>query len=118
MSPDTQTPEGFPRTARLLNARDFSAVFKKSRKYSDQYWTVLVCKNDDLPAKLGLAIAKKRAKRAVDRNTMKRISRECFRHRAAHLVGRQLVVMNRDAALHASKKTLRVALDRLLEKIT
>jgi len=68
------------------------------------------------PPRLGLAIAKKRAKRAVDRNKLKRVARECFRTQMGLLAGIQLVVMNRDAAATADKPTVRAALLELLEK--
>ena len=72
--------------------------------------------NDDRsPAsgRLGLAIAKKRAKRAVDRNRIKRIARESFRHHREQLMGYDAVVMNKDRAASASAIELRQSLDTL-----
>ena len=107
----------FPRSARLLSAGDYSEVFKRNRRFGDRYWTVLVHRSDNLPARLGLAIAKKRAKRAVDRNKLKRIAREAFRQKRVQLHGIELVVMNRDAAASADTSTLLPALEKLLCKI-
>jgi len=107
----------FPRSARLLSAGDYSEVFKRNQRFGDRYWTVLVHRSDNSPARLGLAIAKKRAKRAVDRNKLKRIAREAFRHKRLQLHGMELVVMNRDAAASADTATLHLAFEKLLCKI-
>ena len=110
--------QSFPRAARLLTGSDYSQVFKQNKRYSDKYWTILVKRNDTGLSRLGLAIAKKRAKRAVDRNRIKRVAREAFRHQRSSLSGLELVVMNRDAATGASAQELRLSIDRLLGKMT
>lgn len=108
----------FPRSARLLTGADYRQVFEQNKRYSDKYWTILVRRGLCGPARLGLAIAKKRARRAVDRNKLKRIVREAFRHRRFTLAGLDLVVMNRDAATVAPVSDLRLSMDRLLMKIS
>ncbi|MFK7859134.1 MAG: ribonuclease P protein component [Granulosicoccus sp.] len=108
----------FPRSARLLTASDYAAVFKKSKRLSDRYWTVLAHSADQIEPRLGLAIAKKRAKRAIDRNRIKRIARESFRHHRSSLTHTELVVMNRDETAHTDSRILRASLDRLLEKLS
>lgn len=107
----------FPRSSRLLTAADYAQVFKKNERFSDRYWTVLCYSGDDSDAKLGLAIAKKRAKRATDRNRLKRIVRESFRCHRLRLEGRQVVVMNRDLATTESAAVLRSSIDAILLKI-
>ena len=98
-------------------------MFRRSRRFADRYWTLLVHEPDasgtgDAPgAKLGLAVAKKRARRAVDRNRIKRVARESFRHRRAALGARRVVVMNRDAATTASRAELRAAIETLWDKV-
>lgn len=67
-------------------------------------------------ARLGLAISKKQARRAVDRNRIKRIAREVFRTCRAGLGRRDYVVMVRSAALGVDNRRLRGALQRLLER--
>ncbi len=108
---------GFPRSARLLTAGDYSQVFKQNKRYSDNFWTILVRREDSRPTRLGLAIAKKRAKRAVDRNKLKRVVREAFRYQQSTLAGLEMVVMNRDAATKASTAELRVSIDALFVKM-
>jgi len=109
---------GFPRDARLLDGTAFSSVFKRNRRIANDHFTVLVHRRSaNSGARLGLAIAKKRAKRAVDRNRIKRVTRESFRHQRSQLQGLDLVVMNRDAAATASAASLRSSLDALWPKV-
>ena len=125
--PDRTPPRAFPREARLLNGRAYDAVFGDNRRLADRFWTVLVHRVPPAPgaaptdappsARLGLAVAKKRARRAVDRNRIKRVARESFRHARGTLEGHHVVVMNRDAATSASAAELRRALDTLWSRL-
>jgi len=105
----------------LSSACAYDAVFADNRRLADRYWTVLVRRDAPLAsvgrARLGLAIAKKRARRAVDRNRIKRVARESFRHVQSDLGGRHVVVMNRDAAATAKSRELRTSLDALWSKL-
>lgn len=117
MASQSAANHGFPRSARLLSAGDYSQVFKQNKRYSDNYWTILVRRDDSRLPRLGLAIAKKRAKRAVDRNKIKRVAREAFRYEQSTLAGLEMVVMNRDAATKASTAELRASIDALFLKM-
>jgi len=77
----------FPRDARLLEAAGYGQVFKRNKRLTNRYWIVLAHRSGSDHSRLGLAIAKKRAKRAVDRNRIKRIARESFRHNRVLLKG-------------------------------
>lgn len=99
----------FGRARRLLNGRDFQGVFDRSNRSADSYLTVLACGNGTRQSRLGLAIARRRVRRSVDRNRIKRVARESFRHHGHLLQGLDLVVMARSdaarqptAVLHAS----------------
>lgn len=70
-----------------------------------------------MKARLGMAIAKKRAKRAVDRNRLKRLVRESFRGHRQQLGNIDVVVMNRDSAAAASPAELHKSLERLWQQI-
>lgn len=107
----------FPRSHRLLLPADYSGVFKENVRVSDRYWTILAGKGQDAEPRLGMAIAKKRAKRAVDRNRLKRVVREHFRLNNTVLGGIDLVVMNRDMAIKASNEELRESLESLWSKL-
>jgi len=136
----------FPREVRLLDAAGYGQVFKRNKRLSNRHWIVLAHRTKavalqptDLtselpsrsssevqsksgktpaPGRLGLAIAKKRAKRAVDRNRIKRVARESFRHNRERLVGYDAVVMNKNHAASASAIELRQSLDTLWLELT
>ena len=63
-----------------------------------------------------MAIAKKRAKRAVDRNRLKRLVRESFRHNHERLARFDIVVMNKDITAATDNKLLVKSLDTLWSK--
>ncbi len=65
----------------------------------------------DAPARLGLAISKKCAKRAVDRNRIKRVTREWFRTSDLH--GIDVVVTGKHGLAALSSAELRSSLDAL-----
>ncbi len=65
-----------------------------------------------------MAIAKKKAKRAVDRNRIKRVARESFRHQQDNLAGLDVVVMNKPCAANASAKDLRSSIDSIWAEIS
>ena len=93
-----QGPAGFSRQARLLRKRDFDGVFKKPARSSDHFFTILFSQGSTTQPRMGLAIAKKAAKRAVDRNRIKRLCRESFRQQD-NLPVVDLVVMTRASAV-------------------
>jgi len=109
--------ESFPRDARLLDAASYGSVFKHNKRLTNQHWIVLGHRAKQSPGRLGLAIAKKRAKRAVDRNRLKRIARESFRQQRDRLQGFDVVVMNKDKAASASSLELRRSLDTIWDEL-
>ncbi len=102
----------------MLTARDYDSVFKRNTRVANRYWTVLGRVHNEGDARLGMAIAKKRAKHAVTRNRIKRVCRESFRLSGETLSGIDVVVMNRDAAASASRQELRSSLDELWVKLS
>jgi ribonuclease P protein component len=71
---------------------------------------VLARPNAEGPARLGLAIARKCARRAVDRNRLKRLVRESFRSQGLSLWGLDLVVMCRRDGVAAENAQLLASL--------
>jgi ribonuclease P protein component len=67
--------------------------------------------------RLGLAIAKKYAKLAVQRNTIKRIVRESFRQQASHLPSLDIVVLARHKTKDYDKKQLRECIETLWKQL-
>ena len=85
----------FTKRARLLKPADYSRVFKKAIRSSDRLLTILASSNDLGHPRLGLVISRKNAKRAVDRNRIKRVIRESFRLHQIELPSADFVVMAR-----------------------
>ncbi|ABI58223.1 ribonuclease P protein component [Alkalilimnicola ehrlichii MLHE-1] len=110
-------PCAFPRRRRLTRPQDYRRVFSGAQKAADRYFTVLARGNDQVGPRLGLAISRRVAPRAVDRNRLKRIAREVFRQRQAALGQRDYVVLARPAARTASKARLHRSLGRLYDRL-
>jgi ribonuclease P protein component len=73
----------FSRELRLLTAADYKQVFDQSqRKASHRHLLLLATANELDHYRLGLVIAKKNVKLAAQRNRIKRLAREFFRHQA------------------------------------
>lgn len=118
----------FKRSQRLLTSREYQRTFDRAKlRFSCPVLLVLAAERvapvagqptvqgDEqtvVPARLGLIVAKKHLKKAVDRNRFKRISRESFRHNQTQLVGLDLIVLARAGA----KNTTGQELAELLEK--
>ncbi|WP_304638600.1 ribonuclease P protein component [Pseudomonas sp.] len=100
---------GFGRDCRLLTPAQFKAVFDGAPcKASGPSLLLLARPNGLDQSRLGLVIAKKNVRRAVDRNRVKRVARESFRHHRDGLGSLDIVVLARkglgeldNAALHA-----------------
>jgi len=124
-TPDTR----FSRDARLTNASDYTRVFEKNSRSADRYWTVLSRQNEnplknkaeadnaEIPARLGMAVAKKNAKRAVDRNRLKRLARESFRQHKQSLAGFDIVLLARHASVTATNQELLKSLEKHWSRI-
>ena len=108
----------FPRSARLTRSGDFRAVFAGAERHADRYVTILVGAGRGTRPRLGLAISKRVAPRAVDRNRIKRLIRESFRRNQHRLPVIDAVVMVRPIARHTESATLSAALDRLWQRIS
>lgn len=101
-----------PRQQRLLKSREFQHVFRRSRRESDALFMVCARYSEQDEPRLGLAISRKHARRAVDRNRIKRQARETYRHLGPQLARADFVVVNRAGATTASPAALRDSLRR------
>ena len=73
---------GFGRDRRLLTKREFDAVLRApSLRLRRGSLVAAVRPSESAVARLGLIVAKRTLKRAVDRNRAKRVIRESFRQR-------------------------------------
>jgi ribonuclease P protein component len=77
---DQAANTGFGKSKRLLNAKDYGRIFDNpDARASHQHLLLLAKINDGPRHRLGLVIAKKNVRSAVQRNRMKRVAREFFR---------------------------------------
>jgi ribonuclease P protein component len=71
----------FGKARRLLNAKDYSRVFDGAEARASHKHLLLLARTNNEPGhRLGLVIAKKNVRLAVQRNRIKRIAREVFRN--------------------------------------
>ncbi len=101
----------FPRSKRLGSPAQFGRVFAEPLRSADRFFTVLARPNNADTARLGLTISRRAAKRAVDRNRLKRLARESFRQQL-DLPACDFVVLARPPAAGAERAELRASLDR------
>ncbi|XQW85146.1 ribonuclease P protein component [Thalassotalea piscium] len=107
----------FNRESRLLTPGHFKAVFSDPTRFSSKHFTLLITKNCENNKRLGLAIAKKRVKLAVERNRIKRITRESFRLNQLSLPNIDVVVMVKSGIDKLENQEINHQLDKIWQKI-
>ena len=107
-----------PTSARLRRPREFQDVFSAGKRVQQSPLAAAYRGNQQQGARLGLAIGRRFAPRAVDRNRAKRQIRESFRHCSARLPSVDLVVFPRAPLADVDNSTLRRAADALWRKVT
>lgn len=83
---------GFGSSLRLHKTDEYSSVFAFRRVLRGRWFNLHYCPNTLGHARIGLVVAKKLARRAVQRNLVKRIARDVFRHAQAGLPAHDLVL--------------------------
>ncbi len=111
------TDYNFSRELRLLTPSDFSRVFQQATSATSSHLTVLARHNDTGHPRLGLTIAKKRVKHAVQRNRIKRLTRESFRLHQDRLPNIDIIVLAKSGADQLSNEELFTLLEKLWKKI-
>lgn len=111
-------PFSYSRKYRLASKREVQSVFAaKPKKISRQYLLVLYIPNQLTYPRLGIIAGKQHLRRAVDRNRVRRIIRESFRHEMEKLKGLDLIVLIRSSCSTVETKTLRNDIDNLWQSI-
>ena len=107
----------FPKSARLLNAYDYSQVFNNcSIRAGSTAGSVLAFTVSDNRSRLGIIVAKKNVRLATDRNRIKRLVREYFRNHPLS-ASMSLVFMANRGAGGLSNADVIGDLDRLWRKL-
>jgi ribonuclease P protein component len=86
--------QGFPATKRILDSKDFDAVFKNNQYRVSTPEFLLLAKGNQLEEKrLGMVVSKRITSLSVDRNRLKRSIREVFRK--TEIISLDIVVLTR-----------------------
>ena len=109
----------YPRELRLLTPADFQNVFNNPPvKAVSRELTLLTKPNQQEHPRMGVTISKKVAKRAVDRNRIKRIIRETYRLKQHKLSGFDIIVIAKPGVTKLCNENLSSLLDYLWRKLS
>ncbi len=108
----------FTRELRLLTPAHFSYVFSEAVPAPSKHVTILARINsqNDHP-RLGITIAKNRVKKAHDRNRLKRVIRESFRHHQHFLPNVDIIVIGKSNLDTLSNHEFNELLNTLWKKL-
>ncbi len=110
--------QGFGREKRLLEAKQFKAVFDSPDfRLSGRYILILARHNQLDHARLGLVVGKKNAKLAVTRNQIKRVFRENFRLLQDELPSVDMVIVTRRGIADLTASELRQELVKQIKRL-
>jgi ribonuclease P protein component len=98
----------------LTERRQFDAVRAHDWAVAGQYFVVRARPSELSTARLGIIAARRAIRRAIDRNTCKRIARSVFHERKETLEGLDVVVICRAALSARTRIRARCELERLL----
>ena len=107
----------FPKSSRLLRPADYSGVFNNVQvRVPHRHFLILAAPNTLGQPRLGLIFSKRNLKHAVQRNRVKRLVRESFRHRN-DLGSLDIVVLGRQNLATQDNQALHRALDAIWQKL-
>lgn len=110
--------QAFGKSLRLLHSSDFQSVFDDAPfRASHQYFLVLARSNQLGRPRLGLVIAKKHIRLAVQRNRIKRLIRESFRQQQQSLTGIDVIVLARKGMDELSNAVISKQLDQQWQRV-
>lgn len=108
---------GFPRAKHLRKTDEISSVFSFNRRFSSEHFEVLVKPRQQGWARMGVIVAKRTARLATERNYIKRVGREIFRHRQHSLRNLDIIVRVRKKFTKLEYAAVAVELDKVLQRV-
>lgn len=110
--------QSFPSSARLLTSADFKIVFDNPDfKVSHRFGLLLGKTNLGNRSRLGLVIAKKNVRLAVQRNRVKRLVREHFRQSPLPLATTDIIFLARRGLGDQDNQTVAILLETLWQRL-
>lgn len=111
---EKQLSANFPASLRLLTAEDYKRVFNNNPlKIVCPPYTLLAAPNHNDCSRIGLIVAKKNVRNAVDRNRIKRLARESFRLNQHQIPAYDIVLLARRGSSQLPNKVLFRHLEQL-----
>ncbi len=108
----------FSKSLRLLESADFQQVFDDAPfRASHQQFLILARSNQLTGGRLGLVIAKKHLRLAVERNRFKRLIRESFRLKQHAFAGLDVIVLSRKGLENLTNAEFSQQLDQQWQRI-
>ncbi|WON75285.1 ribonuclease P protein component [Nitrosospira sp. Is2] len=107
----------FPKTHRLRKAEEFSSVIRFRCSASSEFLQIFAKPNNLSHSRLGVVVAGKIERLAVNRNRVKRLLREVFRARQGDLAGLDIVVRLRNRLSHSNSLNIAGEAERLMVQL-
>ena len=106
-----------PPERRMRRPAEFKRAYSSGKRLGNEFFTVNAQPNDLGCARLGMSIAARILRRAVDRNRVRRLIRESFRMHQQQLPSLDIIIGARAGTGKADRAHLRASLDKLWHKI-
>ena len=110
-------PNSFPPDARLRKRHEFKRLQGKESKIHAKHFLIVISPTNREQSRIGITVTTKVDKRAVQRNRIKRVIREVFRHFRSELLGTfDIVAIARQNAGDCSSEQIREEILGALKK--
>ncbi len=110
---------GFGKQKRLLKPVEFQHVFDKANlRASTKNFLLIAAPNKLQHARIGFILARKNVRLAVQRNRIKRITREYFRHHCGDIPPLDIIVLARKGFDRLNNDDINTGLDSAWQKLT
>lgn len=112
-------PFGFSKKQRLLNAQDYQTVFNKVDVKAPCEQCLILARSNSLDhPRLGFIFSKKNIRHAVQRNRIKRITRDYYRLNESCLPKMDIIIMARKGIDQLSNDEVRSMLKKQFHKLS
>jgi|HubBroStandDraft_4_1064222.scaffolds.fasta_scaffold1014393_1 ribonuclease P protein component len=107
-----------PPERRMRRPAEFKRAYAAGKRLGNEFFTVSAQANGLTSPRLGMSIAARILRRAVDRNRLRRLIRESFRLYQHSLPPLDIVIGVRAGVLSADNASLRSSVEKIWQKIS